>query len=360
MFSNPTTSLRITTFLVLAYRLMMTSVMAQEQAVQEIRSFNTVPGIYIRALEVLNDSCVWFAANRGVWGYTMDGGKNWRIDSIKVDTIYPAFRSMALLNDSTALLLCIGSPAYMLKTQNSGKTWRTVYRNDDKDVFFDCMLFSGSRKGLAIGDPLDGCFHLIETTDGGETWRQINCSLLPKAHAGEACFAASNSNLSVRGDHTWFVSGGKNARVFYSAGPGLPFKAFETPLPKGETMSGIFSLDFFDQKKGLISGGHYEKTDTSIISLATTNDGGATWRAIRPEPPFFGSCVRFRNSDEVFVTGHDGTFSIHLPSGKITELKDSSGVSLKFYTLRFSPSAKFLWLAGSAGKITRINLDVAR
>ncbi|MBK6523321.1 MAG: hypothetical protein IPG08_13935 [Sphingobacteriaceae bacterium] len=68
------------------------------------KSLNTLPKLSIRALEVVSDITVWFAANRGVWGYTEDAGKTWHIDSLKVDSVYPQFRSIAVLNDSTVLL----------------------------------------------------------------------------------------------------------------------------------------------------------------------------------------------------------------------------------------------------------------
>src|SRR6185503_21188708 len=83
-----------------------------------VKYFNTLPHLSIRALEVRSDSCIWFSANHGVWGYTEDAGTTWRVDSIKIDSVYPEFRSMTVLNDSTVLLLSIASPAYLLKTTN--------------------------------------------------------------------------------------------------------------------------------------------------------------------------------------------------------------------------------------------------
>ena len=101
--------------------------------------YHTLPHISIRALEVLNDSTIWFAANHGVWGYSDNNGTTFHIDSLKADSVYPEFRSIAILNDSTVLLLSIGSPACLFKTSNKGKTWRLVYSNQQKDIFFDSM-----------------------------------------------------------------------------------------------------------------------------------------------------------------------------------------------------------------------------
>ena len=322
---------------------------AQVSAVP-FQTFTLEPRPHIRALEVINDSTVWFAANRGMWGYTRDGGKSWHIDSLKIDTISPQFRSIAVLNDSTVLLLSIQSPALLLKTSDRGKTWRTVYRDNRKGIFFDSMVFSDHRQGFAIGDPIEGCFQVITTTDGGETWGRLACNLLPAAEEGEACFATSNSNIVASGENVWFVTGGKYSRVFYSDKPGRGFKVFEAPLPAGETMTGIFSCDFYDRSKGVITGGNYDKTDSTIISLAVTEDSGNQWRPVKTSRPFFGSSVKFFSPYDVILTGHDGTFSVNLHSGVTTEIT-AMGEKLRYHVLRFSSGGKSIWLAGSNGRI---------
>ncbi len=181
-----------------------------------------------------------FAANHGVWGYTEDAGKTWHIDSIKVDTLYPQFRSIAVLNDSTILLLSIASPAYLFKTTNKGKTWKLTYKNTNKDIFFDCMVFNNFTNGIALADPIDSCFRILLTADAGETWNPIDCSTIPKALPGEGCFAASNSNIATSGKQIWFVSGGIRSRVFHYNGINRHFESFaNTPLPESEQMTGI-------------------------------------------------------------------------------------------------------------------------
>ncbi|MDZ4665364.1 MAG: hypothetical protein SGJ15_10840 [Bacteroidota bacterium] len=317
-------------------------------------NFTTLPKISIRALEVLNDHTVWFAANRGVWGYTEDAGKTWHIDSLKVDSVYPQFRSIAVLNDSTVLLLGISSPAYLLKTSNKGKTWKLVYKNTHPKVFFDSMLFYDNKNGFALGDPINGKITLLKTNDAGESWTLMDTDKVASIHEGEACFATSNTNLDVHKNMLWFVTGGKRSRLFYSSNLGTSFLTYTTPITQGESMTGIFSFDFFNEKNGIITGGNYDKTDSLIVSLAQTKNGGKTWQVIKSIKPFFGSCVRFRNASDVFITGHDGTFRYTLKNKIIEEIKDAAGEPLQFMTLRFSPSSKALWMAGSNGKIALV------
>jgi len=330
---------------------------AQNDTTFSVHYFTPVPKITIFALAAVNESTVWFAANRGIWGYTEDAGKTWHIDSIKADTVYPQFRSISVLNDSTVLLLSIESPAYLFKTTNKGKTWKLVYKNTNKDIFFDSMVFSDKKDGIAIADPIDGCIQIIKTNDAGESWKQADCASLPKAEQGEACFASSNTNIDAHGKHIWFATGGMRSRVFHSFDSGNHYEVYDAPLPQGEKMTGIYSVDFVDKNTGVISGGNYDKNDSTIISLAVTHNSGKTWKPVKKKHPFFGSCVQFRSSDEVFITGMNGTFSFNIKTEKMIELKNKSNTELKFLTLRFAPSGKSVWLAGSKGSIALINLN---
>jgi photosystem II stability/assembly factor-like uncharacterized protein len=333
-----------------------TSSFAQKDTTFPVKYFSTVPGTSIRALEVLNDSTAWFAADKGRWGYTDNAGKFWHTEFMKMDSVYPDFRSIAVLNDSTVLLLNVASPAYLFKTTNKGKTWKIVYANDDKNIFFDSMKFPDAKNGMAVADPIGGCFQMIITKDGGETWNKVSCDNIPKAKDGEAMFASSNTCLDSYKNNIWFVTGGKRACIFHATDPAMHFEVFDTPIVQGGKMTGIFSLDFFNDKVGLIAGGDYEKTDLSIAGLAITNDGGKTWSEIKSSKAFFGSCVRFLSADVFFITGHDGTYFGNYKAKQFKEVKDSSGSSLKFNTLRFSPSGKTMWMAGSDGVIARLEL----
>jgi photosystem II stability/assembly factor-like uncharacterized protein len=262
-----------------------------------------------------------------------------------------------VLNDSTVLLLSAASPAYLFKTTNKGKTWKLVYKNTDKKIFFDSMKFVDSQRGIAVGDPIDGRIRLLITRSGGNKWTAFRKKYTKmKLNEGESLFASSNTCLEIYNNHVWFVTGGKTARVFCAPYNGY-FTATNTPIAQGGKMTGIYSVDFFNDKVGLIAGGDYEKTDLSVVSLAFTNDGGKTWSPIQSSRAFFGSCVKFLNAHSFVVTGHDGTYFGNLKTRTFTEIKDTSGSQLKFHTLSVSPSGRTVWLAGANGKIARVDLN---
>jgi hypothetical protein len=75
-----------------------------------------------------------------------------------------------------------------------------------------------------------------------EEIRGINpADKLPRTANGEAAFAASNTNIVIKGNNTWIVSGGMKARVFYSADKGILGKYTIRQLYKG-AMTGILLL----------------------------------------------------------------------------------------------------------------------
>lgn len=332
-----------------------TLVQAQTKKV-EANYFNTLPNISIRALEALNDSTVWFGASNGVWGYTENAGKSWTIDSIKFEGRLPQFRSIAVLDKNTVLLLSIESPALLYKTIDKGKTWKLVYTNNNKDIFFDCMKFADTKNGYAIADPIEGCMQLIKTNDAGETWQAINCATLPKLASNEACFASSNTNIVAKGKKLWIATGGTTSRILHSKNNGTKFTIQQPAILQGEKMGGIFSIDFYDEKIGAIVGGNYDKTDSTINSILYTKDGGKHWTALKTPIPYFGSCVQFKSKNKFYVTSHVATLKCDLKNGKAKVLTDNNGNPLKFHTLRVSPSGNIMWMAGSGGRIARVVL----
>ena len=315
----------------------------------ELRTIQLPVQVSIRALQAVNDSVVWFAANKGVFGFTKDGGNNWHIDSAAVDGKYPEFRSIAALNDSTVLLLSIDSPAYLLRTNNYGASWQSVYSNHSKGVFFDSMTFKDSLQGIAISDPIDGHFMIIKTTDGGNNWQELKVT--SPAMKGEGCFAASNTNIQWLQNGVIFATGGSTSRLFISENNGA-FLPKNTPMISGSTMTGIFTMHFENKLNGFIGGGNYLQSDTTT-TLYQTNDGGKTWQPIKLPDGAFVSCIKTiktKNDNYLIVTGHNGTYMVD-SQHHIKDIKNADGQSLTFYTISITPSQKQIWMAGKSGKM---------
>lgn len=326
-------------------------VFAQTPQIKNIEVYH-IPSS-IRALKVVDHKTVWFAGSSGVYGFTRDGGQTWYIDSITNGPDKPDFRSIAVTRNAL-FLLSAGSPALLYKSTDQGRNWRLVYQNTDPKVFYDAMAFWNDEEGIAIGDPMDTCLSIIITRNGGESWEKVSCKILPAAVEGEAAFAASNSNIAIVGNHVWVVTGGKNARVFHSPDKGKIWDVYGTPVIQGDQMTGIFSVDFWDEDHGIIIGGDWNNKEGNVRNKAATEDGGKTWELVAMgEEPGYRSCIKFfpdGKGQEIIAAGIPG-ISYSADGGKSwIKLSNES-----YYTLDFGKNRKTIWLAGK-GKIGRMEL----
>lgn len=266
--------------------------------------------ISIRAITIDGDKA-WYAGSNGKYGWvSLSGGKNFNGITVQ-DTLIPEFRAIAQTS-TDVFIVNVGSPALLYKISKDGKRSKLVYTETSEKVFYDSMKFRNDKEGIAIGDPTEDCISVITTNDGGETWSKMPCSKLPKIVDGEAAFAASNTNLIVKGDKTWIISGGKKSRVFYSEDKGNNWEVFNTPIVQGSEMTGMFSADFYDETIGFAVGGDYEKLDKNSGNKIITTDGGKTWNLVGENIGFgYASCVQFlpgSNGDELITVGPSGVY----------------------------------------------------
>jgi photosystem II stability/assembly factor-like uncharacterized protein len=308
--------------------------------------------VSIRAILVDKDK-VWYAADKNRFGfYDLKTKKKWESKIITKDTLQFEFRSIAQTSEAV-FVLSVANPAVLYKISKKDLTTKLVYQENNEKVFYDSMQFWNNKEGIAIGDPTEDCFSIITTRDGGNSWNKISCENLPKLAEGEAFFAASNTNIIIKGAKTFIVSGGKKSRIFVSDDKGLSWKVYETPIVQGESMTGIFSADFYNEKTGFAVGGNYEKQSDNSANKAITIDGGKTWKLSGVNEAFgYASCIQFvphKKGKELVTVGTSGIFySSDQGRTWIKTLEDKD-----LYTLRFQNDSTAF--AAGRNKIIRIN-----
>jgi photosystem II stability/assembly factor-like uncharacterized protein len=247
--------------------------------------------ISIRALALDHDK-VWYAADQSRFGFIdmkTNQKKEIKLPSEKKSEI----RSIAQ-TENYVFILNVGNPALLYKISKEDLSYVLVYQENHEKVFYDSMQFWNEKEGIAIGDPIEGSFSVITTRDGGVSWQKMPSDRLPHLEDGEAAFAASNTNIVIKGNATWLVSGGKKARVFHSRNKGKSWSVVETPIVQGKQMTGIFTADFYNSSVGFISGGNYEVLNQNFDNKAVTHDGGKTWKLVAQNQGFgYASCVQY-------------------------------------------------------------------
>jgi photosystem II stability/assembly factor-like uncharacterized protein len=267
-----------------------------------------------RGLSVAPDGTVWAGGTEGTVMRSTDAGETWQTDTVPGAASFD-FRGVAAIDARTAFVVVSAQDtARIYRTTDAGASWTLQLDLEQHGVFLDGIGCWSALRCLAAGDPIDGRFFTVTTTDGGAHWRTRPPAARPVAMTGEAAFAASNTTV-VTGPHghAWIgTGGGPSARVWRSADYGASWKVATTPIAAGLTTAGIFSVAFCDARHGVVVGGDYAKPLAHGAHVAVTSDGGATWTAADTshETPFLSAatCVSSSGSRIVSV-GPSGTFT---------------------------------------------------
>ena len=302
----------------------------------------------LRGVSAASANVVWASGTDGTVIRTADGGKTWtRLtvpDAEKLD-----FRDIDAVDDRTAYVLSIGpgDASRIYKTSDAGATWSLQFRNDDPKAFFDAMAFRDGRRGFAFSDSIDGTFVIVQTDDGGTRWTRIPGEQLPPALAGEGAYAASGTNVVVRGDRVWIAT--TASRVLRSLDGGRSWTVTKAPLATGPS-AGIFSIAMADESNGIVVGGDYKQEAAAADNAAVTPDGGQTWTLV--------SGLSGYRSAVAFVPGQSRMILAVGPSG--SDVSRDGGRSWSavpgpgFHAVSFAPGGRVAWAVGEKGSIGRI------
>lgn len=286
--------------------------------------------VSIRAIEFLDDKTLAFAGSTGIYGTVDVNSGKVRTNQMKYHTSIPEFRAVAH-TATDFFMLSAGNPALLYKTGDDGNM-ELVYMEEGEGVFYDAMKFWNNQEGIAVGDTMGGCLSIIITRDGGNTWKKLSCTQLPKSASGEGAFAASNTNIEIIGDQTWIAT--TEGRIFHTSDKGISWAVKKTPSIHKKEAEGLFSLDFYDDQRGFAIGGDYTNPEGALANKITTSDGGQTWRLIADGiPPGYKSCIQYvpnSGAADLVAIGFTGISYSNNGGESWRELGEEG-----FYTLQF-------------------------
>jgi hypothetical protein len=345
----------------------------------------------LRGIDSVDGTVAWASGTGGTVLRTVDGGAHWTKCAVPdgaADGGTLDFRGVQAWDAKTAIVMASGpgEKSRLYKTVDGCGTWELVFKNPDKEGFWDALQMTGLKTGLLIGDPLPKVevwhlkvkkyfhFPLYGTTDNGNTWIRLDDNKLfalsdASGKPAQSIFAASNSALIETANHRWilFVVGGKMASLGVLEFIDKPNQAIcrspctvssgaKLPLSSGSTAGG-FSLAVRGGNSAdpiLISvGGDYSRPENSAGTAATCtrnqNELFATvfqCEASDTPPHGFRSAVQWSESLKVWITAGTNGADISRDDGRTWTPLDNgnwNALSLPF-------------VVGPQGRIGRLNI----
>ena len=311
---------------------------------QTIKIFTSGEKTSIRGLSVVSDKIIWVSGSNGMVGLSLDGGEKWKWLEVK-NFEKTDFRDIEAFDATTAVIMGVADPAYILRTVDAGETWKVVYENKTKGMFLDAMEFWNEQSGIVIGDPIDTKFFIARTFDGGQTWRQIPIENCPVADSGEACFASSGTNVrALAKAEACFVSGGLRSRLF------IRDERIDLPILQGKQSTGANSVAVKNKKTSIVVGGDFTTKDSTEKNCFITNDGGKTWMAPVVAPHGYRRCVEYIGRNNWVSCGLNGV-DYSNDNGKTWSLISKES----FHVCRKAKDGKSIFFAGVDGQIGKLS-----
>ena len=299
---------------------------------------DSIPSSF-RGLSVVNNKIIWVSGSNGTIGKSLDGGKTWKWMIVK-GFEKADFRDIEGFNKTTAVIMKVAEPAYILRTTDGGESWKVVFEDKTRGMFLDAMEFWNEQSGIVLGDPINNRFYISRTFDGGKTWRNIPGSYKPIADSGEACFAGSGTNIrKLNKAEAVFVSGGLSSHIF------IRDKKISIPVMQGKESAGANSIAVKNSKTMIVVGGDFTTKEATYKNCIITTDGGNTWNSPKIPPSGYRSCVEYLRKNTWVTCGLNGV-----------DISDDNGMNWtsiskeSFHVCRKAKKGKVIYFAGN-GKV---------
>ena len=297
----------------------------------------------LRGLSVVDDRVIWVSGSNGMVGKSVDSGHTWKWITVK-GFEKTDFRDIEAFDETSAVIMGVAEPAYILRTTDAGETWRIVYENKTKGMFLDAMEFWNLNSGIVVGDPIDNKIFIARTFNGGISWRDIPTVNYPLADSGEAMFASSGTNVrKLTQQEAVIVTGGLRSRLL------IKNKQIDLPLLQGTSSTSANSIAIKNKKMMIIVGGDFTAKDSSSGNCVITADAGKTWTFPIKAPHGYRSCVDYIGKKNWICSGLNGVdFSKDDGANWQWISKES------FHVCRKAKKGKTVFFAGAEGKIGKL------
>jgi photosystem II stability/assembly factor-like uncharacterized protein len=296
---------------------------------------------------------IWASGSHGVILRSLDDGATWVRFSVPGQPELD-FRGVVAISDTTAYLMSSGEgdKSRIYKTIDGGQSWEQQYTDVNKSFFLDSIACLSETICFALGDPINGKFLILHTSDG-HRWTPLPPENLPAALPKEGAFAASNSNLLVVSETDLFlVTGGFAARVLHTQDAGKSWTASAVPIAADNATSGIFAINRSSENQLVAVGGDYANPTIALRIAAFFNprasgDSAKSWQSSTQQPSGYRSVVVSLSANSFLAAGPTGS---DLSSDAAIHWKSFASPSLNAL---FALDANHVYAAGPKGTIAQ-------
>ncbi len=237
----------------------------------------------ILCVDIVDTLLAWAGTKGGTVLKTTDGGINWNIASSSLGgDVY----SIAAIDNQRAIVI-VNSPGStrIRRTVSFGVSWGTVYEDTSPGAFLNAIHMFDEENGYAVGDPVNGEWILLNTSDVGATWNSAASINQVGVESGW-----SNSMDWIGDQYGWF--GTDDGRVYLTTDGGNAWQSSQT------SFTNSIAIAFNDDQNGVAGG---DGTDI-------TTDGGISWTVSPNQIPgttFSGTSIKESPGRWYFVSGNE-------------------------------------------------------
>jgi photosystem II stability/assembly factor-like uncharacterized protein len=312
----------------------------------------------LRGVHNAGKGIIWASGNGGTVLRSEDDGFVWQKCALPEDARTLDFRGVWAWDADHAIVMSSGTgdASRLYETLDGGASWRLLFKNPDAAGFWDGITFSGKR-GLLVGDPVDGRFTVFHTEDLGQHWTRDPSPQLAADPKRDGIFAASNSSLAPAG----FVTGGLNGPKFFSfmaarifrpgraGGEMVTWSSTVLPLASGSESAGAFSIAGNPDGEAVVVGGDYKKPGERS-GTAAYRVYASHWEPASVPPSGFRSAVAWEPNLRCWITvGPNGT-DVSFDGGKRWQPFDQGNWN----------ALSLPWVVGPKGHIARLDEHALR
>lgn len=288
-------------------------------------------------VDAVSSQVAWVAGGIEVLLRTIDGGTTW---SNVWNSDEVGIYCVEALGANTALVgAYMNNVTYIYRTNNGGASWTKVYEQATEGAFIKYITMFNYSEGIAIGDPLNGAWSVLKTTDGGITWQQM-----PGAPAGEnGEWNARTGVIWLNHLEGWFGVYNR-PKAFHTTNGGTSWNEVSS-----SPLSHVRTIDFNRNQVGvgLAASDNY---------MAKTTNNGASWQEITP--PATGIVFHIVYHQNAFWAVIDNLVYKSTGNGSSWDLQTSSSGFLRYISFTSDQSGSYGWAVGDNGTILKYVSDV--